>query len=72
MSFVTRLSGGGARQAGDLRKPKSRLRSHVSPWRLRDDGGLVDTGAWADEKSAARYEHVVATKEARRADLLPV
>jgi integrase len=37
-----------------------------------DTRGLVGTGRWADEASASRYEHVVATEEARRADLLPV
>jgi integrase len=36
-----------------------------------DTRGLVGTGAWTDQQSAARYEHVVATEEARRADLLP-
>jgi len=37
-----------------------------------DTRGLVGTGAWKDSKSAARYEHVVTTDEARRSDLLPV
>jgi integrase len=37
-----------------------------------DTKGLVGTGAWKDEKSAARYQHVVVTEEAQRADLLPV
>lgn len=37
-----------------------------------DVRGLVGTGAWSDEQSAARYAHVVATDEARRADLLPI
>jgi integrase len=36
-----------------------------------DTAGLVATGAWKDRKSAARYEHVVVSEEARRADLLP-
>lgn len=36
-----------------------------------DTRGLVGTGAWRDEKSAARYEHVIVSEEARRADLLP-
>lgn len=52
------------------------LRHTWGTWMRRygglDTRGLVGTGAWADEKSAARYEHVVATEEARRADLLPV
>lgn len=37
-----------------------------------DVKGLVGTGAWKDEKSAARYQHVVVTEEAQRADMLPV
>ncbi|WP_436798696.1 hypothetical protein [Mesorhizobium escarrei] len=37
-----------------------------------DTRGLVGTGRWKDEKSAARYEHVVVSEEARKADLLPV
>lgn len=37
-----------------------------------DTRGLVGTGAWRDQVSAARYEHVVVTEEARRADELPV
>jgi integrase len=37
-----------------------------------DTRGLVGTGAWKDQKSAARYAHVVTTEEARKADLLPV
>ncbi|WP_260855660.1 site-specific integrase [Mesorhizobium amorphae] len=36
-----------------------------------DTRGLVGTGRWRDEKSAARYEHVVASEESKRADLLP-
>jgi integrase len=36
-----------------------------------DTKGLVATGAWKDRKSADRYEHVVVTEEARRAELLP-
>ena len=36
-----------------------------------DTRGLVGTGAWSDMGSAARYAHVVATDEARRADMLP-
>lgn len=36
-----------------------------------DTRGLVGTGRWRDEKSAARYEHVVVSEESRKADLLP-
>lgn len=52
------------------------LRHTYGTWMRRygglDTRGLVGTGAWADEKSAARYAHVVVTEEARRADALPV
>lgn len=37
-----------------------------------DTRGLVGTGAWRDQTSAARYEHVVVSEESRRAILLPV
>jgi integrase len=36
-----------------------------------DTKGLMATQAWKDEKSAARYQHVVVTEEMTRADLLP-
>lgn len=36
-----------------------------------DTRGLVATGAWKDAVSASRYEHVVVSEEARKADLLP-
>lgn len=36
-----------------------------------DTRGLIGTGRWRDQHSAARYEHVVASEESRRADLLP-
>lgn len=36
-----------------------------------DTRGLLGTGRWRDEKSARRYEHVVASEESKRADLLP-
>jgi integrase len=36
-----------------------------------DTSGLVETGAWRDRASAARYEHLDATEEAKKADLLP-
>lgn len=52
------------------------LRHTWATWMRRyaglDTKGLVGTGAWKDEKSAARYSHVVVTEEAKRADLLPV
>ncbi|RJP45489.1 site-specific integrase [Candidatus Parcubacteria bacterium] len=51
------------------------LRHTWATWMRRYGGldvrGLVGTGAWTDEKSAARYAHVVTTEEARRADRLP-
>ena len=37
-----------------------------------DTSGLLETGAWRDRSSAARYEHLDATEEAQKADLLPV
>jgi integrase len=37
-----------------------------------DTTGLVATDAWRDRQSAARYEHVVVSEEARKAVLLPV
>lgn len=36
-----------------------------------DTRGLIGTGRWRDQQSVARYEHVVASEESRRADLLP-
>lgn len=36
-----------------------------------DQRGLVGTGRWKSEKSAARYAHVVTSEESRKADLLP-
>ena len=52
------------------------LRHTWATWMRRygglDTRGLVGTGAWKDSKSAARYEHVVASEEAKRADMLPV
>lgn len=52
------------------------LRHTWATWMRRygglDTTGLVATGAWRDRTSAARYEHTVASEEARRADLLPV
>jgi integrase len=37
-----------------------------------DTRGLVGTGRWKDEKSAARYAHVVVSEESRKAILLPI
>lgn len=37
-----------------------------------DTSGLMETGVWRDRSSAARYEHLDATEEARKADFLPV
>jgi len=37
-----------------------------------DTKGLMGTGAWKDEKSAARYQHVVVTEEMTRAERLPI
>src|SRR5262249_26380952 len=37
-----------------------------------DTSGLLETGAWRDRSSAARYEHLDATEEAQKANLLPV
>lgn len=36
-----------------------------------DTSGLLETGAWRDRTSAARYEHLDATEEASKADLIP-
>lgn len=36
-----------------------------------DTKGLVGTGVWRDERSASRYEHVIASEEAMRAVRLP-
>jgi len=36
-----------------------------------DTKGLVGTGRWKDEKSAARYQHVVVAEESQRAVMLP-
>jgi hypothetical protein len=37
------------------------------PW----DHGLTRTGRWKDPDSADRYNHTMASPEARRADLMP-
>lgn len=51
------------------------LRHTWATWMRRygrlDTRGLVGTGAWKDERSAARYQHVVASEESQRANLLP-
>jgi integrase len=36
-----------------------------------DTSGLVETGAWRNPQSARRYEHLDASEEARKADMLP-
>lgn len=36
-----------------------------------DERGLVGTGRWKDQKSVARYAHVVTTEEAQKANMLP-
>jgi integrase len=52
------------------------LRHTWATWMRRYAGldlqGLVATEAWADPASAARYAHVVASEESRKAALLPV
>jgi integrase len=51
------------------------LRHTYATWMRKyarmDTRGLVGTGAWKSEKSAARYAHVVVSEESRQADLLP-
>ncbi|OJU12772.1 MAG: hypothetical protein BGN85_08915 [Alphaproteobacteria bacterium 64-11] len=51
------------------------LRHTWATWMRRygrlDTRGLMATGAWRDAASAARYEHVVVSEEARKANLLP-
>jgi integrase len=37
-----------------------------------DTSGLLETGAWRNRSSAARYEHLDATEEAEKANLLPI
>jgi len=65
-----------AKKAANLPHVKFHTFRHTwATWMRRygglDSKGLVGTGAWRDEKSAARYAHVVVTEEAQRADLLP-
>jgi site-specific recombinase XerD len=51
------------------------LRHTFGSWMRQFGGldirGLVGTVTWADIGSASRYVHVVASKESRKADLLP-
>jgi integrase len=51
------------------------LRHTYATWMRKyarmDTRGLVGTGAWKSEKSAARYAHVVVSEESRQADLMP-
>jgi hypothetical protein len=37
-----------------------------------DSFGIARTDRWKDPRSADRYRHTAASKEARRADVLPV
>ena len=52
------------------------LRHTYATWMRKyagmDTRGLVGTGAWKSEKSAARYAHVVVSEESRQADRLPI
>ena len=52
------------------------LRHTWATWMRRyagmDTAGLVETGAWRSRQSAAVYEHLDATEEGRRAELLPM
>lgn len=52
------------------------LRHSWATWMRRygglDTAGLVETGAWRSRQAAAVYEHLVASEEARKADLLPI
>lgn len=62
---------------GDLNFVTFHVMRHTwATWMRRYAGldlhGLVQTQAWSDPASAARYAHVVASEESRRADLLPV
>lgn len=64
------------RIAAKVQKATFHLFCHTwATWMRRyaglDTRGLVGTGRWRDQKSAARYEHVVASEESKRADLLP-
>lgn len=69
----------GAVKASRLKLPPRsgfHILSHTwATWMRRygklDTKGLVGTGRWRDEKSAARYQHVVVSEESERAALLP-
>lgn len=51
------------------------FRHSYAAWMRREAGldtsALVATGRWKDPASARVYEHVEASEEARKADLLP-
>lgn len=51
------------------------LRHTYATWRRKyaagDTAGLVGTGLWKSKTAAAIYEHVEASEESRRSDLLP-
>jgi integrase len=67
-------------RAGVMLPPRQRgfhlFRHTWATWMRRygglDTSGLLETGAWRDRSSAARYEHLDATEEAQKANLLPV
>jgi integrase len=63
------------RKAAEVETDFHTFRHTWATWMRRygklDTKGLMGTGAWKDEKSAARYQHVVVTEEMTRADLLP-
>lgn len=46
--------------------------AHMRRYGGLDTAGLVATKVWRDPQSAAVYEHVIQSEEARKADLLPV
>lgn len=64
-----------AKKATGIKASFHTFRHTWATWMRRygklDTKGLVGTGAWKDEKSAARYQHIVVSEEAQRADLLP-
>lgn len=69
-----------AMEAAGLSFPRRQRGFHLfrhtwATWMRRygglDTSALLETGAWRDRSSAARYEHLDVTEEARKADLLP-
>jgi integrase len=70
-----------AMQAAGVSFPRRQRGFHLfrhtwATWMRRygglDTSGLLETGARHDRSSAARYEHLDATEEAQKANLLPV